>query len=320
MSPRCPQVSPGGVPAEGRSLKDEDVLQNLPVGTTATFYFRDLGAQISWVTVRPLRPSVRLSLCPPTAFVRPSLLPPHPSVCSPALHLSIPLSVPLSLPVSLPKSLSPSCPSVPVHPLSVLPSIPIPVSLCPCVRLSLHPSICPSVCFCLPLCVPCPSVLQAVPLCLSVPQPPSPLSMCAPVPLPVPCPSTCHQGPPCAPSRTPHPPHPSTPPHLSIHLSVQVFLTEYAGPLLIYLLFYFRVPFLYGPRYDFTASRHPVVQCVATTGGIGGTGEGGLVALGSGVGAGLGVQGLGEAGLGILGSGVGLDWEHWGQRGLDGGS
>ncbi|XP_041341545.1 very-long-chain enoyl-CoA reductase-like [Pyrgilauda ruficollis] len=41
---------------------------------------------------------------------------------------------------------------------------------------------------------------------------------------------------------------------------VQVFLTEYAGPLLIYLLFYFRVPFLYGPRYDFTASRHRVVH------------------------------------------------------------
>ncbi|CAK6968355.1 trans-2%2C3-enoyl-CoA reductase b isoform X2 [Scomber scombrus] len=37
--------------AKGKSLKDEDVLQNLPVGTTATFYFRDLGAQISWVTV-----------------------------------------------------------------------------------------------------------------------------------------------------------------------------------------------------------------------------------------------------------------------------
>uniref|UniRef100_A0A8C2D016 very-long-chain enoyl-CoA reductase n=1 Tax=Cyprinus carpio TaxID=7962 RepID=A0A8C2D016_CYPCA len=35
----------------GKSLKDEDVLQHLPVGTTATFYFRDLGAQISWVTV-----------------------------------------------------------------------------------------------------------------------------------------------------------------------------------------------------------------------------------------------------------------------------
>ncbi|XP_064557064.1 very-long-chain enoyl-CoA reductase-like [Zonotrichia leucophrys gambelii] len=48
---------------------------------------------------------------------------------------------------------------------------------------------------------------------------------------------------------------PSPVPHLS-----QVFLTEYAGPLLIYLLFYFRVPFLYGPRYDFTASRHRVVH------------------------------------------------------------
>uniref|UniRef100_A0A3B3BKQ3 Trans-2,3-enoyl-CoA reductase b n=1 Tax=Oryzias melastigma TaxID=30732 RepID=A0A3B3BKQ3_ORYME len=36
---------------QGKSLKDEDVLQHLPVGTTATFYFRDLGAQISWVTV-----------------------------------------------------------------------------------------------------------------------------------------------------------------------------------------------------------------------------------------------------------------------------
>nr|XP_041567634.1 very-long-chain enoyl-CoA reductase isoform X2 [Taeniopygia guttata] len=41
---------------------------------------------------------------------------------------------------------------------------------------------------------------------------------------------------------------------------VTVFLTEYAGPLLIYLLFYFRVPFLYGARYDFTASRHRVVH------------------------------------------------------------
>ncbi|KAL4674418.1 hypothetical protein H8959_018352 [Pygathrix nigripes] len=36
---------------KGKSLKDEDVLQKLPVGTTATLYFRDLGAQISWVTV-----------------------------------------------------------------------------------------------------------------------------------------------------------------------------------------------------------------------------------------------------------------------------
>uniref|UniRef100_A0A8C3LUE9 Trans-2,3-enoyl-CoA reductase n=1 Tax=Chrysolophus pictus TaxID=9089 RepID=A0A8C3LUE9_CHRPC len=49
---------------------------------------------------------------------------------------------------------------------------------------------------------------------------------------------------------------------------VTVFLTEYAGPLLIYLLFYFRVPFLYGPRYDFTASRHAVVQCVRGSWGV----------------------------------------------------
>lgn len=42
--------------AEGKSLKDEDVLQKLPVGTTATLYFRDLGAQISWVTVSPPPP------------------------------------------------------------------------------------------------------------------------------------------------------------------------------------------------------------------------------------------------------------------------
>ncbi|XP_018610127.1 very-long-chain enoyl-CoA reductase-like isoform X2 [Scleropages formosus] len=36
---------------KGKSLKDDEILQQLPVGTTATFYFRDLGAQISWVTV-----------------------------------------------------------------------------------------------------------------------------------------------------------------------------------------------------------------------------------------------------------------------------
>ncbi|PWA14970.1 hypothetical protein CCH79_00014281 [Gambusia affinis] len=62
-----PSIGPGGsflliarresylfsnaIVSEGKSLKDEDVLQHLPVGTTATFYFRDLGAQISWVTV-----------------------------------------------------------------------------------------------------------------------------------------------------------------------------------------------------------------------------------------------------------------------------
>lgn len=36
---------------KGITLKDEDILQNLPVGTTATLYFKDLGAQIGWVTV-----------------------------------------------------------------------------------------------------------------------------------------------------------------------------------------------------------------------------------------------------------------------------
>ncbi|XP_069089267.1 very-long-chain enoyl-CoA reductase-like [Pleurodeles waltl] len=33
---------------EGKSLKDEDVLQNLPVGTTATLYFKDIGPQVAW--------------------------------------------------------------------------------------------------------------------------------------------------------------------------------------------------------------------------------------------------------------------------------
>uniref|UniRef100_A0AAY4BYQ0 Steroid 5-alpha reductase C-terminal domain-containing protein n=1 Tax=Denticeps clupeoides TaxID=299321 RepID=A0AAY4BYQ0_9TELE len=36
---------------KAKSLKDEDILQQLPVGTTATFYFRDLGAQITWAKV-----------------------------------------------------------------------------------------------------------------------------------------------------------------------------------------------------------------------------------------------------------------------------
>ncbi|XP_069490946.1 very-long-chain enoyl-CoA reductase-like [Ambystoma mexicanum] len=35
----------------GKSLKDEDILQDLPVGTTATFYFRDLGPQVAWTMV-----------------------------------------------------------------------------------------------------------------------------------------------------------------------------------------------------------------------------------------------------------------------------
>uniref|UniRef100_A0A3B1IJQ9 Trans-2,3-enoyl-CoA reductase-like n=1 Tax=Astyanax mexicanus TaxID=7994 RepID=A0A3B1IJQ9_ASTMX len=39
-----------------------------------------------------------------------------------------------------------------------------------------------------------------------------------------------------------------------------VFLSEYVGPLLIYLLFYFRVPYIYTPKYTFTSSPHPVVS------------------------------------------------------------
>ncbi|XP_076826562.1 very-long-chain enoyl-CoA reductase isoform X3 [Brachyhypopomus gauderio] len=35
----------------GNQLTDADVLQNLPVGTTATLYFRDLGAQLGWTMV-----------------------------------------------------------------------------------------------------------------------------------------------------------------------------------------------------------------------------------------------------------------------------
>uniref|UniRef100_A0AAQ5XUY5 3-oxo-5-alpha-steroid 4-dehydrogenase C-terminal domain-containing protein n=1 Tax=Amphiprion ocellaris TaxID=80972 RepID=A0AAQ5XUY5_AMPOC len=39
-----------------------------------------------------------------------------------------------------------------------------------------------------------------------------------------------------------------------------VFLTECAGPLIIYLMFYFRLPFIYSPKYDFTSSKHWVVH------------------------------------------------------------
>uniref|UniRef100_A0A672SE18 Very-long-chain enoyl-CoA reductase-like n=1 Tax=Sinocyclocheilus grahami TaxID=75366 RepID=A0A672SE18_SINGR len=39
-----------------------------------------------------------------------------------------------------------------------------------------------------------------------------------------------------------------------------VFLAEYIGPLLIYLLFYFRVPYIYNHKYTFTSSSHHVVN------------------------------------------------------------
>lgn len=50
---------------------------------------------------------------------------------------------------------------------------------------------------------------------------------------------------------------------LSILCSLQVFLAECAGPLIIYLMFYFRLPFIYSPKYDFTTSKHWVVQWVS---------------------------------------------------------
>ena len=36
---------------EAKCLKDEEILQTLPVGTTASFYFSDLGSQVTWGTV-----------------------------------------------------------------------------------------------------------------------------------------------------------------------------------------------------------------------------------------------------------------------------
>lgn len=44
---------------------------------------------------------------------------------------------------------------------------------------------------------------------------------------------------------------------------LQVFLAECAGPLIIYLMFYFRLPFIYSLKYDFTSSKHWVVQWVS---------------------------------------------------------
>ncbi|XP_058887684.1 very-long-chain enoyl-CoA reductase isoform X1 [Acipenser ruthenus] len=36
---------------KGKALKDDEILQNLPVGTTATLYFKDLGPQVGWTMV-----------------------------------------------------------------------------------------------------------------------------------------------------------------------------------------------------------------------------------------------------------------------------
>lgn len=51
--------------------------------------------------------------------------------------------------------------------------------------------------------------------------------------------------------------------HLYVFPPSQVFLSECYGPLLIYLMFYFRLPFIYAPKYDFSSSKHWVVQWVS---------------------------------------------------------
>uniref|UniRef100_A0A4W5JT63 Trans-2,3-enoyl-CoA reductase-like 2a n=1 Tax=Hucho hucho TaxID=62062 RepID=A0A4W5JT63_9TELE len=45
----------------------------------------------------------------------------------------------------------------------------------------------------------------------------------------------------------------------SFRYQVQVFLAEYIGPLFIYLLFYFRVPYIYSQQDAFTSSSNSVV-------------------------------------------------------------
>lgn len=37
---------------EGKALSDDDVLEDLPVGTTATMFFQDLGPQLGWTMVK----------------------------------------------------------------------------------------------------------------------------------------------------------------------------------------------------------------------------------------------------------------------------
>ena len=179
--PRCPRCPPiPAVPTEGRSLKDEDVLQSLPVGTTATFYFRDLGAQISWVTV-----SGRLSPSVPLSF-RLSL-----SISCPCTPLSVPC------PPSIPRSSVSQCGFLSVCPSHVLPFVlSISVAFCS----SVHPFVHPSVHLCLsvrPMSLPsvhpmfpCPFVCPFVHLCIHLMSPHHPTffwpSLWSSVPLSIP--------------------------------------------------------------------------------------------------------------------------------------
>ncbi|KAG8504966.1 Trans-2,3-enoyl-CoA reductase-like, partial [Galemys pyrenaicus] len=47
---------------------------------------------------------------------------------------------------------------------------------------------------------------------------------------------------------------------------ITVFLAEYTGPLLIYLLFYLRIPYIYDTKESARRMRHPVVQAVHSIG------------------------------------------------------
>lgn len=40
--------------SEGKALSDDDVLKDLPVGTTTTMFFQDLGPQLGWAMVTQL--------------------------------------------------------------------------------------------------------------------------------------------------------------------------------------------------------------------------------------------------------------------------
>ncbi|KAL7850834.1 hypothetical protein AOLI_G00211900 [Acnodon oligacanthus] len=48
----CPSRQALKLHPEGKALKDEEVLENLPVGTTATIFLQDLGPQLSWTMVK----------------------------------------------------------------------------------------------------------------------------------------------------------------------------------------------------------------------------------------------------------------------------
>lgn len=49
--------------SEEKTLKDDEILQNLPVGTSATMYFRDLGPQLGWTMVKRIHSKIMYQYC-----------------------------------------------------------------------------------------------------------------------------------------------------------------------------------------------------------------------------------------------------------------